>query len=107
VACLSIVQNLNDRLLATTIANPIYVTSRDGGEITFEVSWSGALEGLKTIVGQYRQFSIDNDREPFWACLKSLEPCTSTHIGPENLEQKMTYRGVLVIVKGSTTSPAS
>ncbi|MGH6677360.1 MAG: hypothetical protein ACREDL_00085 [Bradyrhizobium sp.] len=77
------------------LANPIFLTSplrtENGAEMTFEVFDSDAA-GLKEVVGTRQLYHLDG--ELFWADLKSLQPCQSTHPALSLLRDKPTLRGV-------------
>ena len=102
MACLSII---HDGGPATVAANPIFsldpIDPRGDAEFRFEVFEADAAE-LKTLVGEYRCFYIDSTDGVFWARLKSLEPCVSSHQGLALLRDKPILRGILVIVKEPT-----
>ncbi|MGH8227054.1 MAG: hypothetical protein ACREU3_03970 [Steroidobacteraceae bacterium] len=102
MACLSIVR---EHGRTTVAANPIFLldpmTSQLGAEVAFEVFDADSAE-LKTLVGAHRCFYIDDSVGVFWAQLKSLEPCVSTHPGLALLRTRPTLHGVFVIV-GDTT----
>jgi hypothetical protein len=106
MTCLSI---LPDDSPATVAANPIFPLEpfaiRTSAEIKFEVFEADAAE-LKTLVGEYRCFYIDGAGGTFWAQLKTLERCVSTHPGLAMLRDKPTLRGVLLPVREPTTKPA-
>ncbi len=99
VACLSI---LGDSGPVRVAANPIFpfdpVAFHGGAEIGFEVFDVDASE-LKSLVGSYRCFCIDETSGILWAQLKSLELCVSSHPGLAMLRGKPTLRGVLVGVE--------
>jgi hypothetical protein len=99
MACLSIIR---DGGPATIAANPIFlldpIDPRGDTEFRFEVFEADAGD-LKSLVGDHRCFYIDSTSEVFWAKLKSLEPCMSSHRGLAQLRDKPTLRGVLMIVK--------
>jgi hypothetical protein len=101
MTCLSIVREHGP---VTVAANPIYpldtATNAAGAEATFEVLDADAGE-LKTLVGEHRCFYIDNNVGVFWARLKSLKPCESTHPGLLHRRNESTLRGVMVIVGDS------
>ena len=102
MACLSIIR---DGGPSTVAANPIFpldpIDRRGDAEFWFEVLEAAAAE-LKTLVGEHRCFYIDSTGEVFWAKLRSLEPCVSSHQGLALLRDKPTLRGILVIVKEPT-----
>ena len=103
MACLSI---LRERGPTTVAANPIFpldaLNVRGEGEFRFEVLDAAASQ-LKAIVGMHRCFYIDETSGVFWAQLRSLEPCVSTHPGLALLRDKPTLRGVLVVVEEGAT----
>jgi len=103
MVCLSI---LRERGHTTVAANPIFpldaLNVRGEKEIRFEVFDADANE-LKAIVGTHQCFYIDETSGVFWARLRSLEPCVSTHPGLALLRDKPTLRGVLVVVEEGMT----
>ena len=103
MACLSI---LADGCPPTSAANPIFLLDalniRGGGEFRFEVLDAVASQ-QKAIVGMHQCFYIDETSGVFWAQLRSLEPCVSTHPGLALLRDKPTLRGVLVVVEEGAT----
>ena len=102
MACLSIIRDGGPAMVA---ANPIFpldpIDPRGDAEIRFEVFEADADESLQ-LVGEHRCFYIDSADGVFWAKLKSLEPCVSSHQGLALLRDKPTLRGILVIVKEPT-----
>lgn len=87
---------------AVTVASPVFFTSptdslQIGAEITFEVSERDA-SALKPLVGKDEYYVI-NFETHFWARLKILEPCKSTHPGLALLRDRPTLRGVLTVFK--------
>ena len=95
MACLSIVRESGP---TTVAANPIFLldpmSSKSGVEVAFEVFEADGGE-LKSLIGEHRCFYIDDNVGVFWARLKSLEPCVSTHPGLALLRNTPTLRGVL------------
>lgn len=77
------------------VANPIFLTAplrtENGAEVTFEVFEIDA-GGLRDLVGTKQLYHFDG--KLFWAELKSLEPCQSTHPGLSYLRERPTLRGV-------------
>ncbi len=96
MSALSIVKP--DRKVVPLVANPIFLPSplrtESGGEVTFEVFEIDA-GGLKDLVGTKQLYHLDNAL--FWAELRSLQPCQSTHPGLSLLRHKPTLRGVFLM----------
>ena len=86
------------RKVVPLVANPIFLTSplrtESGGEVTFEVFEIDA-GGLQAVIGAKQLYHLDN--KLFWAELKSLQPCQSTHPGLSLLRHKPTLRGVFLM----------
>jgi hypothetical protein len=105
MACLSI---LRDNGQTTVVADSIFplasFTIRDEAEIRFEVLEKDADE-LKSLVGKHQCFYIDETSGVFWAGLKCLNPCISTHRGLALLRDKPTLCGVLTVVMKPPTGP--
>jgi hypothetical protein len=85
-------------LPAARIAD-VYVTLRNGMEVTFEVFEEDA-EALRSLVGTTQFYVLDS--ETFWGQLKTLERCESTHQGLARLHHKPTLRGVLAVFEEAT-----
>ncbi len=83
----------------TVLASPIFpLTSlrvQSGAELTFEVFEKDA-RGLKPLIGKKQLYVLHG--EPFWAELKTLEPCESTHPGLALLRDRPTLCGVFFIL---------
>ncbi len=91
---------LREKGPTTVVADIFLLDSLDaveGREFRFEVLSENA-EHLKTIVGEHQCFYIDHATGAFWARLRSLEPCVSTHPGLGLMRDKPTFLGVLAIV---------
>lgn len=103
MACLS--RYRGNGLPAIVVANPVFVTSpiefKDGAEVTFEVFEQDAA-ALKTRVDKEQRYVLDS-MEPFWAQLKCLDPCESTHPALTYLRHKETLRGVLCVMRMGET----
>ncbi len=80
------------------VANPVYVTSpiEVSSEVKFEV-FEEAEISLKNLVGKIRYFRLGV--QAFWAELKTLDPCESTHPGLALLRDRKTLRGVLCVME--------
>lgn len=101
MANLSIVKNIDNKALATTVASPIFPLSahenlKTGASIAFEVLEKNA-NGLRTLIGKTMLYVIDGS--PFWATLRELTPCTSTVSGLNLMRDEPTFRGVLVVIE--------
>ena len=82
-------------------SSPIFIISKpdefhSGSEIIFEVFEEDAT-ALKAQIGNPQYYALGSS--PFWAKLKSLEPCESTHPGLASLRHKTTLRGVFSVIE--------
>ena len=88
-----------DRQTVVGIANPIFLTSllkmARGAEVTFEVFDRDAAS-LKLLVDTKQLYYLDGHL--FWADLKSLAPCQSTHPGLARLRHQPTLRGMFLML---------
>ena len=82
----------------SVLANPIFLTSplrtESGAEVVFEVLEIDA-GSLGELLGTKQLYHLDSKQ--FWAELKSLRLCQSTHPGLSLLRYKPTLRGVFSI----------
>jgi hypothetical protein len=94
MACLSLYRD--NRLPPIAIANPVFVTSpielKNGAEVTFEVFEQDAA-ALKGRVDKDQRYVLDS-KGPFWAQLKCLDLCESTHPMLAHLRHKETQKGL-------------
>lgn len=101
MASLSIVR---DDGPTTLLANPLFMLDPivivDGAEARFEV-FDVDAGMLKSLVGKHQCFYMDSVGI-FWAQIKSLELCTSTHPGLALLRNRPTLRGTFVMRASST-----
>jgi hypothetical protein len=95
MSCLSVIRDGR----SVVVANPIYLLSpievRNGANVTFEVLAADAAS-LKDLVGQISYYYLDPPGF-FWAQLKTLDECQSTHPGLALLRNKPAFRGVFSI----------
>lgn len=87
MANLSILKNIDNKTLATTVANPIFPLSphenlKIGANIAFEVLEKDAA-ALYPLIGQTMLFVIDGS--PFWATLMELMPCRRHASGTQSV----------------------
>lgn len=75
-------------------ANPIYVTSRDGDALTFEVLTVDASI-LKTLVGRKELYGYEG--RVFWGELVRLDACESTADALSLMRDRPAMRGVLKV----------
>ena len=96
MSCLSVVRDGGPPVV---VANPIYLFSpievRNGAEVTFEVLAADASSS-KDLIGQIRYYYLVPPGL-FWARLKTLDECQSTHPGLALLRNKPAFRGVFSI----------
>lgn len=98
MACLSRIKNIGAKTLMVSVANPIFpLSSHDElkarTEIAFEVLEDDAAV-LYSLIGQKVNYHLEETN--FWATLKGLVPCASTHPGLNLIRDRPTLRGVLV-----------
>ena len=101
MACLAVyraMEGLKGHFVA--VANPVYVTSpieaEGSSEVIFEVFEQAGI-ALKNLVGKIQYFRMGDQQ--FWAELKTLDPCESTHPGLALLRNRKTLRGVLRVME--------
>jgi hypothetical protein len=103
MSCLSVIED-RSKMIATVVANPIFLTSpieglQNGSKIVFEIF---EIDAGGLIVSETKYYTIDG-RQPFWGKVKLLEPCESTHPGLALLRDKPTLRCVLEIFPQETS----